>query len=88
MKSCGVRPGGHRGERAEVELNGCKVSGQPDYAVFRTHFGITSLRRSMPSGWPKSEWIEQLNCYRWLLHKYGVEINHLKLLHLPRLVVA
>lgn len=67
-------------ERADVELDGCKISGKLDYALYEDtlwDFKITSLW-AVKDG-PRPDWVQQLNAYRWLLDKYGVPITTLKI---------
>lgn len=67
-------------ERCEVELDGHKISGQTDYAIYEEtlwDFKFTSLW-AVKDG-PREDWVQQTNSYRWLLDKYGVPIKSLKI---------
>lgn len=54
------------------------ISGQPDYCVNDDVLWDYKLTKvyAVKDG-PKREWEQQLNCYRWLLHHYGIEMKRL-----------
>jgi len=73
-------------ERAVVELDGKKIGGQIDLAIqgdnTMTDFKFTSVWAVKLGA--KVEWEQQLNCYRWLAHQYGVQIDQLQIIALLR----
>lgn len=72
-------------ERAIVEIDGLKVGGQLDYSESDRSiwdYKFTSVY-AVKEG-PREEWIQQLNCYRWLANHYGVHINNLQIVAILR----
>lgn len=66
--------------RAIADVDGFKVGGQIDYAkadLSMTDWKFTSVYAAKEG--PRDEWTQQLNCYRWLAHQYGVEIRKLQI---------
>lgn len=65
---------------AEVEVDGkmFKIGGQIDYSEVEKaiwDYKFVSLWATKEG--PRQEWVEQLNCYRWLAIQYGVMIERL-----------
>jgi hypothetical protein len=78
-------PDGIVEERAIVEVGGFKVGGQLDYVKGSENlwdYKLTSVWVAKDGA--KQEWVEQLNCYRFLAHAYGVEIKSLKIVCIYR----
>ncbi len=76
-------------ERAVIDLNmngrTFKIGGQVDYACLDhtlTDFKFTSSY-AIKDGC-KSDWLAQLNLYRWLLNHYGVQIDKLQIVAILR----
>jgi hypothetical protein len=72
-------------ERAIVEVDGFKVGGQIDYSEADNtiwDYKFTSVWAAKEG--PKKEWIQQLNCYRWLASHYGVNIEKLQIVAIYR----
>jgi len=72
-------------ERAIVEIDGKKVGGQIDYAISGNviyDFKFTSVWVTKEG--PRPDWVEQLNCYRFLAGEYGVEIAKLQIVAIFR----
>jgi hypothetical protein len=73
-------------ERAVVEFDGFKISGQIDLAIqgdnTMTDFKFTSVW-AVKAG-AKAEWEQQLNAYRWLAMQYGVAVDRLQIIALLR----
>lgn len=72
-------------ERAIVEVGGFKVGGQIDYSEADNtiwDYKFTSVWAAKEG--PKPEWIQQLNCYRWLAKHYGVNIEKLQIVAIYR----
>lgn len=77
--------GGIVEERCEVDVDGCKVSGQMDYIASQkslTDYKFTSIY-AVKEG-VKPEWEQQLNSYRWLVKQYGIDIEKLEIIAIFR----
>lgn len=72
-------------ERAVIEIDGLKIGGQVDYCVTDTtlwDYKFTSVY-AVQEG-PRREWVEQLNCYMYMLAQYGVPIKELTIVAILR----
>jgi len=72
-------------ERAIVEIDGFKIGGQLDYAVSDDtlwDYKLTSVWAAKDGA--KPEWIQQLNCYRYMASKYGVVFTKMVIVALFR----
>lgn len=72
-------------ETITIELGGAVVKGQSDYVVTDDtlwDYKFTSVWAVKEGA--RDEWIQQLNCYRFMLSKYGVSIKKLTIVALLR----
>lgn len=72
-------------ERAIAEVDGFKVGGQIDYSESDKtiwDYKFTSVWAAKDGA--KPEWVQQLNCYRFLASHYGVEIKKLQIVAIYR----
>lgn len=71
-------------EKIEIEVDGMTLVGIPDsYGNGILYdYKVTSVYAFLLG--EKLEWERQLNCYRWMLHKKGVEIRSLQIIAILR----
>ena len=68
-----------------LDMHTFKVGGKLDYGTTDTtlfDYKFTSVWAAKEG--PKDEWVQQLNIYRWLAHRYGVDFDKLQIVAIFR----
>lgn len=71
-------------KRFFAELDKIKLSGQVDYGMDGDMSDFKFVSIWVAKDGAKPEWIQQLNCYRWLAHKNGVNIKSISIVAIYR----